>query len=168
MCGLPFHLLDCLPILDTVFTMRSALRSLPLLAIFLSSCTALPETVEPDSALVHAVVSGIHDVVATAHQVWSAQLNLRVDTCRKQLPPETTTREQFIECLKPFDKNDVIVAHLNRLVEVQKALRTAALTAQEIRAKALEALATARFLLDLLQANQGDYAQIQRLEALLK
>jgi len=167
MCGLPFHLLDCIPVLDVAFTMRHALRSLPIVALLGLSCTPFPATQKPDVALVHAVVSGVHDVVSTAHQVWSMQLNARIDLCRKQLPPESSSKEQFVACLAPYDKNDVVLAHLTKLVEVQQELRDGALQVADVQARAKDAIAVARSLLGMLKAADHSYAQVKNLEALL-
>lgn len=170
MCGSPLHLVEAFAFIDQVIQMRPLFRSLLLPSILaLVACAGQPApTSHPSVEMAYVVIAGVHDVVAQAHQVWSAQLNLRLAECQTKLPVGSATREQFTECLGVYAKNDEVVKVLDRLVAVQTAVRDTAITVADAQARTLEALDMAKQVLQLIQAAGSFSIRLNKIENLIK
>lgn len=57
-----------------------------------------------------------------AHQIWSEQLNIRVDECDPEKNSKITTEAQFDECLGPYASNDDIVIALEIYTKAAESL----------------------------------------------
>lgn len=146
----------------------AALTLASVLSVFSGGCSGIssPNSRTPASVTAHAVVSGIHDIVMTTHAVWSQQLNARVTECEKKYPPTTSHRDDFIGCVKPFDRNEEIVEGLRRLVEAQRRLKSFSGTAEEILATIEEVVIVSTSILEAMGADKSATNRVAQLKEL--
>lgn len=79
----------------------------PILALAL--CSIGCATAQKNAYIAASVTK---QTVTEAHEIWSEQLNVRVDECDPDKNAEITTEAKFDDCLGPYASNDDIVMAL--------------------------------------------------------
>lgn len=170
MCGLPFHLQDRLPLTELTMYYRhlASITLSSILAVFSAGCaqSGRPRLAIPPDVTAHAVISGVHDVVSSAHEAWSHRLNARVIECESKHPPATSTRDEFLTCLKPFDRNDEVVTGLKKLVEIQHKLKSFSGSVGDVLVMVNDAMTTARNILSIISADENTTNRVGQLKEL--